>query len=431
MRFLNFGTEAIEFQSPEFANKMTALMEKILEERSGKTADNSKAAKDLNKLVKDTTGLNVNIVFDTDYPPCTTPFHLNPDAVLGHSSLKEFYIEDFEKTAQRLQKVKGSSTIDLQKAKVTGIFSEPSVPIFMGYMSMMGMKLTAREVVAILAHEIGHCFTAMELAFRTARTNQILSAISKAHASGDKGKYQYVLKISEDVMNLKTGVLDEALETKDGITALTITMGEIEKQNHKDSIMGNTTYDVSSFEALSDNFAARLGLGKELATGLEKIYRKYGGSEYSLKTRIVMTIIDIFTLKSIILLPFIMTSGVFGFFYSIMFISGIYARLDGRDSNNVYDKLTTRYKRVKEQIITYIKDVKLPPKDAQRAIESIEHIDKMMAEVSEYKGLVPIIFNLIDPASRASLKAKDVQGKLEMLAANDLYVKAAKIRTLD
>ena len=271
----------------------------------------------------------------------------------------------------------------------------------------------------------------MELAFRTARTNQILSAISKAHASGDKGKYQYVLKISEDVMNLKTGVLDEALETKDGITALTITMGEIEKQNHKDSIMGNTTYDVSSFEALSDNFAARLGLGKELATGLEKIYRKYGGSEYSLKTRIVMTIIDIFTLKSIILLPFIMTSGVFGFFYSIMFISGIYARLDGRDSNNVYDKLTTRYKRVKEQIITYIKDVKLPPKDAQRAIESIEHIDKMMAEVSEYKGFIPIIFNLIDPASRASLKAKDVQGKLEMLAANDLYVKAAKIRTLD
>lgn len=431
MRFLNFGTEAIEFQSPEFANKMTALMEKILEERSGKTADNSKAAKDLNKLVKDTTGLNVNIVFDTDYPPCTIPFHLNPDAVLGHSSLKEFYIEDFEKTAQRLQKVKGSSTIDLQKAKVTGIFSEPSVPIFMGYMSMMGMKLTAREVVAILAHEIGHCFTAMELAFRTARTNQILSAISKAHASGDKGKYQYVLKISEDVMNLKTGVLDEALETKDGITALTITMGEIEKQNHKDSIMGNTTYDVSSFEALSDNFAARLGLGKELATGLEKIYRAYGAMEYNLKARIIITIFDYFTLNTILFLPLIMTGGIFSAFFGITFILQIYSRLDGRDHNNVYDKLTTRYKRVKEQIITYIKDVKLPPKDAQRAIESIEHIDKMMAEVSEYKGFIPIIFNLIDPASRASLKAKDVQGKLEMLAANDLYVKAAKIRTLD
>jgi hypothetical protein len=232
-------------------------------------------------------------------------------------------------------------------------------------------------------------------------------------------------------MNLKTGVLDEALETKDGITALTITMGEIEKQNHKDSIMGNTTYDVSSFEALSDNFAARLGLGKELATGLEKIYRAYGAMEYNLKARIIITIFDYFTLNTILLLPLIMTGGIFSAFFGITLILQIYSRLDGRDHNNVYDKLTTRYKRVKEQIITYIKDVKLPPKDAQRAIESIEHIDKMMAEVSEYKGLVPIIFNLIDPASRASLKAKDVQGKLEMLAANDLYVKAAKIRTLD
>lgn len=113
MRFINFGNEAIAFQSPEFANKMTVLMEKILEERSGKTADNSKAAKDLNKLVKDTTGLNVNIVFDTDYPPCTIPFHLNPDAVLGHSS-KEFYTH-FGKTAQ--DQKKAPSTIDLQKLK--------------------------------------------------------------------------------------------------------------------------------------------------------------------------------------------------------------------------------------------------------------------------------------------------------------------------
>lgn len=116
MRLINFGNEAIAFQSPDFANRMTSLMEKILEERSGKTADNCKAAKDLNKLVKDVTGLNVNIVFDTEYPPCTIPFHMNPDAVLGHASLKDFYIEDFEKTMERLKKVKTTSTIDLQCA---------------------------------------------------------------------------------------------------------------------------------------------------------------------------------------------------------------------------------------------------------------------------------------------------------------------------
>jgi hypothetical protein len=237
MRFINFGNEAIAFQSPEFANKLTSLIDDVLAERNGKSADNSKAAKDLNKLVKDVTGLNVNIIFDTEYPPCTIPFHFNPDAILGHTSIKDFYIEDFEKTVERLKKVKTSSSIDLKNAKVTGIFSEPSVPIFMGFFSLMGAKLKPREIAAILAHEIGHCFTAMELAFRTIRTNQILSAISKAHAGGDKEKYKYVLKITEEVMDLKTGVLDEALETKDGSAALVITMGQIEKKTHEDSGM--------------------------------------------------------------------------------------------------------------------------------------------------------------------------------------------------
>ena len=437
MRLINFGNEAIAFQSPDFANRMTSLMEKILEERSGKTADNCKAAKDLNKLVKDVTGLNVNIVFDTEYPPCTIPFHMNPDAVLGHASLKEFYIEDFEKTMERLKKVKTTSTIDLQNAKVTGIFSEPSVPIFMGFMTLMGMKLKAREIVAILAHEIGHCFTAMELAFRTARTNQIQSSVSKAHANGDQGKYKYDLKITEEVMNLKTGVLDEALETKDGTTALVITMGEIERQNHKDSVMGNTAYDVSSFEALSDNFAARLGLGKELTTGLEKLYRAYNAPEYSLATRAMIVFYDIISFSNLILLARVLagtakfTNPVLSIFYIGLTFYSIYSRLDGRDQNNVYDNLTTRYKRIKEQIITYIKDNKLPPQDVKRALESIAHIEKMMEEVSEFKGFIPMVFNLIDPASRASLKAKDVQGKLEQLAANDLYIKAAQLRTLE
>ena len=73
----------------------------------------------------------------------------------------------------------------------------------------------------------------------------------------------------------------------------------------------------------------------------------------------------------------------------------------------------------------------IPVVHTKKALESIEHIDSMMKEVSEYKGFLPIIFNYLDPASIASLKAKDVQGKLEMLAANDLYVQAAKIRTLE
>ncbi len=94
MKFLNIGLEAIAFQSEEFATKMTSLIEKVMEVRSGKAADDLDAAKDLNKLVRNTTGIKVDIIFNTDYPPCTLPFHINPDTILGHSSLKDFYVED-------------------------------------------------------------------------------------------------------------------------------------------------------------------------------------------------------------------------------------------------------------------------------------------------------------------------------------------------
>lgn len=432
MKFINFGMEAIAFQSPEFADAMISLFEKILQERSGKTADSSDAAKKLTKLVRDATGMKVDIIFDTEYPPCTLPYHINPDTILGHSTLKDFYVEESKATLDRLKKIKQSSSIDLKNGKVTGIFSEINVPIWMSYMQLKQMRLNARECAAITAHEIGHCFVAYELAFRTSKTNQILSAIAKAHASGDKGEYKYVLKTTEDVFDLKTGVLDEALEAKNAETAMIVTLGRINKKDREASIMGNSTYDITTFEALADNYATRLGLGKDLLIGLEKIYKAYGSTEYSGTARVLATVMDIISTTAIIgaALGAIggspISAAFLGFYLFLQWV-----QLDGRDHNNVYDKLSIRYKRVKEQIIAYIKDKNLPAKEARKALESIAHIEKMIQEVSEYKGFIVPILNMIDPASRAVISAREIQQNLETVAANDLYVKATQIRTLD
>ena len=109
---------------------------------------------------------------------------------------------------------------------------------------------------------------------------------------------------------------------------------------------------------------------------------------------------------------------------------GLYARLDGRDHNNVYDKLTIRFKRVKEQIIQYLKDKSLPAADVKRSLESVAHIEKTIAQISEYKGFLPAIFNMVDPASRAVNSARDIQQNLEAMVANDMYLNAAALRTM-
>ena len=428
---MQVAMEAIGFQGPEVANKLAAYLTDIMQERTGKEADASKARKDMIKYLKDTTGMKLDITFDTDMPPCTLPFHINPDTILGHKTLKDFYVEESNATMKRLKEVKNRSHIDLDKGRVSGIFSEYETPIYMGYYALRSLRMTPREIAAILAHEVGHCLVAYEMAFRTVRTNQILAAASKAAAGGDKGQYEYVLKTAEEVLDLKSGMFDEIKETKDQKTVMTVIMGKAERKTHDDSLMGNTTYDITTFEALADNYAARLGLGKELVTGLEKLYREFGAAEFSSRARIVTTMFDIYSVVSMIGAVIAMGSNpIMGALYLGLNMWGLYARLDGRDHNNVYDKLTIRFKRVKEQIIQYLKDKSLPAADVKRSLESVAHIEKTIAQISEYKGFLPAIFNMVDPASRAVNSARDIQQNLEAMVANDMYLKAAALRTM-
>ena len=428
---MQVAMEAIGFQGPEVANKLAAYITDIMQERTGKEADASKARKDMIKYLKDTTGMKLDIIFDTDMAPCTLPFHINPDTILGYKTLKDFYVEESNATMKRLKEVKNRSHIDLDKGRVSGIFSEYETPIYMGYYALRSLHMTPREIAAILAHEVGHCLVAYEMAFRTVRTNQILAAASKAAAGGDKGQYEYVLKTAEEVLDLKSGMFDEIKETKDQKTVMTVIMGKAERKTHDDSLMGNTTYDITTFEALADNYAARLGLGKELVTGLEKLYREFGAAEFSSVARIAATMLDIYSVVSMISAVIAMGSNpIMGALYLGLNMWGLYARLDGRDHNNVYDKLTIRFKRVKEQIIQYLKDKSLPAADVKRSLESVAHIEKTIAQISEYKGFLPAIFNMVDPASRAVNSARDIQQNLEAMVANDMYLKAAALRTM-
>lgn len=428
---MHLAMEAIGFQGPDTANKIVAYVEDIMKERNGKDADGSKARKDLIKYLKDVTGMKLDIIFDTYMSPGTIPLHINPDTILGYKTMKDFYLEEASATMKRLVDIKNKSSIDLKTGKVSGIFSEYETPVYMGFYAIRSLRLSAREIAAVLCHEIGHCLVAYEMAFRTIRTNQILSAASKAAAGGDQGEYEYVLKSAEEVLDLKTGVFDEIKNTKDQKTIMTVVIGKAERKTHDESLMGNTTYDITTFEALADNYAARLGLGKELVTSLEKIHRFYGATEYSVAARIAVTIIDIYSVVGFTIGAFVLTTNpVLGAFVLGIKMLTLYARLDGRDHNNVYDKLSIRFKRVKEQIIQYLKDEKLDAAEVKRCMESIRHIEKSIEQISEYKGFMPAIFNMIDPASRAVVSARDIQKNLEALVANDMYLKAAALRTM-
>ncbi len=153
-----------------------------------------------------------------------------------------------------------------------------------------------------------------------------------------------------------------------------------------------------------------------------------GAAEFNATTRVLITLNDIFTLSMMFAAGgfFLATGSLHGLLVFTFNAFILYMGLDGRDHNNVYDKLEIRFKRIKEQIIQYIKNNKLQSKDVKNALESIKHIEGVMAQISNYDGFIKPILNMLDPKSRAAINAREIQAKLETLASNDLYVKAAE-----
>ena len=198
MIFLNvkdaIGIEAIDFQSSVVADQITKMFEDILKCKSGKEADDSEAHKALVTFMEKETGLKIDLKFNTPYPPCMMPIHVNPSSILGDSDFKDYYTKDANKIIKKLEDNE-KTFVDLKNAKVGGAFSTVPSKIYMGFRQLKDMKLTAREVAAVFMHEVGHAFVAYELAFNTIQTNQILLALHKSIVANDEKNYEYSILI--------------------------------------------------------------------------------------------------------------------------------------------------------------------------------------------------------------------------------------------
>ena len=429
MIFLNvkdaIGTEAIDFQSSVVADQITKMFEDILKCKGGKEADASEAHKTLVTFMEKETGLKIDLKFNTPYPPCMMPIHVNPSSILGDSDFKDYYTKDANKVIKKLEDNE-KTFVDLKNAKVGGAFSTVPSKIYMGFRQLKDMKLTAREAAAVFMHEVGHAFVAYELAFNTIQTNQILLALHKSLVANDQKLFEYSLKLTEKRLGPSSGVYNELKEETDTTVVTTVVMAKI--QEKRVSELGTAAYDKTTYEALADNFATRMGLGRELVTSLEKIHRLYGSPEYSGETRFMYNMIQITVATYFMLLGaalgsvFLMIAGAPLFFLITWTVS------DGAEYQNVYDKLKIRYKRVREQLISRLKVKSLAPELVKNILEDLKVLDKIIEQTGEFSSILNVVGNIIYPSNWVLSSRKNAQRLLEELASNDLFIKAAQLR---
>lgn len=414
--------ESIKFQSGILFQELTMLYQAAreagLKEERLATSDELKS---IARCINHHTGLNVNIVLMDGGPAVMIP-HVDKNHPFIQEVMREWF--DDGDVYHQMKKANGvvKGSVNLNTARVSGIFSEIASDIIMPYDWIMGHNgTTPEENAAVTLHEVGHLFTYYEFINRSVTTNQVLAALSRGYAEADSIDQRTTLLVSaKKALQLKEDGIDElAKSSKVEVVTAVILSGVVEKSR---SELGINIYDMNSWEYLADEFAARHQCGKHLITALDKIYKQFGHMSYRSKSKYIF--MEAF--KLIVLLGSVLTLSTG--FSVILLLYGIV--LVSTDSDVViYDEPESRMRRLRQQIIQAMKDRRLSKSDIQRMEEDLRLIDSVMESVKDKRQWLSILADFI-PTNRKNRNAILLQKELETLANNDLFAKAAQFKAL-
>ena len=99
-------------------------------------------------------------------------------------------------------------------------------------------------------------------------------------------------------------------------------------------------------------------------------------------------------------------------------------------NDGTYDTITTRYKRIREDMVTMLKDKNIDKAVGTRLRNDIKRIDDVLRNYNEYKSLIGRILDFIIPSFRRSISQMEFYRELETLNSNDLFLGAHDLRTL-
>ena len=454
---MQVANESIDFQRNDpFVRELARCYSDIMQDIKDKKFESrtdlrmSRYKKEIDKLIFDRFGIKTNVDIGTAEFGMVNIFMMNPNH--SFTDLADLYRQYDLMADQEIGLINIKSkegTVDLEKAKVTGFFSEYKHDMWLGISSWASHGLTPMEGVAITIHEIGHAFTWYEYSDRLTRTNRVMSELThELMNNNDPKKKRYILKELPAGSKLTDSDIDTIVNGTNrvivGLRLLKLTGIVMGDQ------MGMGFYNRTTSEQMADNFATKFGVGKDLVTGLDKIYTYYKRPEKSLLTRMLLNFFDVILLLAFLNFTKLLYIGVLGVLSAPMGLALVVAAVSlyiiyhnwsvyfdqvgsRRESNQymTYDHLKDRYTRVRQQIIQELKDPTLPKKYVTECIEKLEVIDRCIATTEDYRGIINLLFRMFSVNDRDSKAMVDLNRDLEALANNDLYLMSAKLSTLN
>ena len=423
--------EIIDFQSDNFGAKL----EKRILEIKDCVADNvpfDDIVKEIEGMVRDRIGFKVFIT-TSEHLAAILPFYSNRNHVLLNKWWRgEISIPEQNKILRDAESKKG--WVNIEKATVGGLFTEMTYNLFLNFKTMFIVyKLTVAEIVAVMLHELGHAFYACEYSDRLESTNQILAKVSREVNSKKEKKdltyiYHELKKINKDIDEGDAETI-AAGGTIPGKAMFKVIIGVVRTQ------MGSDAYDQTAFEQLSDNFSARFGYSRHLVTGLDKLHVAGWSPEKSSASLFFISMIQAIWLVTLTAASTVaLFSGVFFQFlcgaYILLIMYGLLKLSGTAFKDMTYDGLKDRYLRVRREVVALLKDSKIPNEQIKGLLEDLYAIDLIVKETNEGQTLFNILGDVLFSDNRAGASSMKEQQLLEGLASNDIFVKAAHLRTM-
>lgn len=418
--------EAIDFQGPELARILTEGFEEILNAADAKQAQASAAIDRIQKATFEYTGIKIKLIVDTYHDPQIAFPVLNNNSIFLSPFFQGFASNDYNHNLKRMKEFKNESFVDLKNAKVGGFFSTIELPIYMGLKSLKKYKLTPGEAAAVFAHELGHGFTSYEFLSRTVMTNQALAAATRAlneyKRTNNHDKLVVVIKDLGKEVDNDQNYFQEIFESTDENIICNVIVGKTLQR--VDSATGVKGYDAVSCEAQADVFSTRLGLGRDLAIALSKIF-KATGATHDTHWGKMLTLFFSIVVGGLITAVIMASFPVKGIIYF-----ALVNILSSSSREAVYDTPQVRLKRIREQVLIELKNKDLSAVKKDSILKQLNEMEELINNTHERVDYHQLIADFTNPFSRRARKNINIQRELEVLVANDVYAKAAALSML-
>lgn len=367
--------------------------------------------------------MKLTVIFNTSDQRSANAYAVAPQIDINHplvNKWRKLFMTNTEGVASVRWGGEGvAGEVDLVNAKVSGFYQKLVNYVYITETALLGDTFTAPELAAIVLHEVGHIMTYYMMLGQLDTTCYILTDFVR-QVIGAKDPKVRVKLFTE--LNRNTGIdmtkSPEALNSTDSTVLSVLLLSEITENTRSE--FGSSQYDMRSWESMSDQFAARMGSAKDLATALAKVMVHSDPMSYrNTFTYFVMELVKVLTTLALLAAPFFGGPG-------FMLMIGVYI-ISVSPVDREYDKPLERITRLRNELIAQTKNKTTPKERLKDLIEDIAALDTATKGIKDRQSFYELIWTTISPYSRRQKNIRKELQELETLVNNDLFLSSAKL----